>query len=739
MNLSHWRRSIGLGDALILLFIVAFVRQYFWIIQNNRVAWILTAIASLAVWGLCLQLKRAEEQRTPAVFWLIVALPLLLFYLLRLPFPDISFDVLNYRLVQSERALRGAPFINGDFAPVIFPLNPAPDLVTGIPRHVFGYRIGTVINYSVLLWLGVIVNKFLEGVIRNKVLRCLAILLVLLSEHILFQVNTYMVDLLALPLLAQACWLTFTYRDSTNKPRDLILVSLLLGGALALKLSNVTAVVPIASWLVVQVFAGPNRFSRTNLSIALLSGFVFFLPMLPHAIYIYRDTGSPFFPLYNEVFQSPYWSNLNVGDGRWGPIGAIQTIAWPLASLRYPERLSELGLYSGKLTIGVLGAIVGLVMPRSSRQMRGLALVVLSGSLLWSAASGYIRYALIFEVLGIILIFYLIFQVGKFFNNQTNRFKAVLLAIPLCLITVQSIVAVRFAYRTEWSLRPTFFDNPSIYLHETKYFFHDHNLSKFLAPDKKPLVWAVESWLISAVKSSGLQVLLRNDVPMIGIHNSEYFLTPKSIERFRQALKANKGKRLFTLIPAEQPDSSNENMRALGFDPGPAVPLTIRVYSDHQVFSMSLVEVSTLKPPPKPVETVKTTTSEPLKMLAFNAQLQGSEISERMRQGTKATITVRVTNSSDFWWPSVGQSDGRFYINVANSWYDLDDEVVTNLDGRSNIPFDLWPGDSCDVPLQITAPTKPGEYILELDLVQEGVAFFKGRGSSVFRTKVIVY
>ena len=46
--------------------------------------------------------------------------------------------VLNHRLIQAERSLRGAQLAPGDFFPTIFPFNPAPDMLTGVFRHLLG-------------------------------------------------------------------------------------------------------------------------------------------------------------------------------------------------------------------------------------------------------------------------------------------------------------------------------------------------------------------------------------------------------------------------------------------------------------------------------------------------------------------------------------------------------------------------------------------------------------------------
>jgi hypothetical protein len=58
--------------------------------------------------------------------------------------------------------------------------------------------------------------------------------------------------------------------------------------------------------------------------------------------------------------------------------------------------------------------------------------------------------------------------------------------------------------------------------------------------------------------------------------------------------------------------------------------------------------------------------------------------------------------------------------------------------GHNGIPKDLKPGDETEMTLLITAPKGPGEYIIELDMVQEAVSWFGDKGSPKTTTKVTV-
>lgn len=136
-------------------------------------------------------------------------------------------------------------------------------------------------------------------------------------------------------------------------------------------------------------------------------------------------------------------------------------------------------------------------------------------------------------------------------------------------------------------------------------------------------------------------------------------------------------------------------------------------------------------------------TPGPLPDRGFKALLEFKGAPAKLRAGQKETVVVRVKNASDvFWWARGGATNNnngnQFYIAAGNAWLQEDGKLVTNMDGRMGLGKDLRPGDEAEVPLTITAPTTPGNYILEVDLVQEQVAWFHEKGSPTARTNVTV-
>jgi hypothetical protein len=133
----------------------------------------------------------------------------------------------------------------------------------------------------------------------------------------------------------------------------------------------------------------------------------------------------------------------------------------------------------------------------------------------------------------------------------------------------------------------------------------------------------------------------------------------------------------------------------------------------------------------------------PLPDNGFKAQIEVENPPAKLRTGEKATIEVHIRNVSDVMWYARGgeanpNPDNRFYIAAGDRWLQPNGTLVTNMDARYGLDRDLKPGEETTVPLQITAPKDPGEYLLEIDLVQEQVSWFSDKGSPTARTKITV-
>ncbi len=723
------------GDLLLYLYLLTITRQCFWSVPSNPVAWLLSVLVALIFWIAYVATKEAEDSGPQLALWLVAGVPLLFVYLLRVVFPDVSFDVINHHLFLTERALHGPLLLPGDFFPTPAPYNPAPDMVTGLFRYLLGYRLGTLVNLLVLIWAGQVLDKLLRSYVLSAWLRAVCVLLCLLAEHLLFEINNYMVDLIALPLTLEATRLAIMASDWESYRRRLVRIAFLCGLAVTMKLTNAAMVAPIViACAMFTVF----KFRPQIKSLAttfVLTATAFVSSLLPYSIYIYRETGSPFFPVYNGVFKSPYWPISNTWDPRWGPKGAREVLSWPLTLLAHPERLSELNVYSGRITIAVCAALIfGLFYSRrGDLQTLSLCLIVLLSALLWSMTTGYLRYALHLEALSGALVIILAISLANKATWKANPVCLLLSTLLMLSLAVQVFFACVFISQKEWSMRATVFQNPGAYRKSAAYLLRDHSIRQFLTPEDKAMYDDVGLWIVSGVKTVGPQVMLKKDVPFVSVLLDEYIRSSRGPEKFKHAIQPGTYKNMRSLAFTEDFDLAVQALRVRDLEVGNVVDVEVPFFSPDHKIPMKFFEVRTR-------ERVQAR-SIPVSLPdgGYRALITLKHKPTNLKPGAKEDLLINVKNTGNSIWPWRVERDWVGIVTAGDRWLSSDSRTAVNeLDSRTALPHDLAPGQEVELRLTVTAPNEPGEYVLEIDMVHEGVTWFYQRGSQTIRWKVKV-
>ena len=106
---------------------------------------------------------------------------------------------------------------------------------------------------------------------------------------------------------------------------------------------------------------------------------------------------------------------------------------------------------------------------------------------------------------------------------------------------------------------------------------------------------------------------------------------------------------------------------------------------------------------------------------AYAASVDAAGIPTAMATRMATTVAVRVTNSSGAaWGPNV---------NLSYHWLDAAGNVAV-WDGSRTSVAGVGAGQTTTAYPRIVGPTTPGTYTLQFDLVQEGVAWFSGKGAT---------
>jgi SAM-dependent methyltransferase len=121
---------------------------------------------------------------------------------------------------------------------------------------------------------------------------------------------------------------------------------------------------------------------------------------------------------------------------------------------------------------------------------------------------------------------------------------------------------------------------------------------------------------------------------------------------------------------------------------------------------------------------------------AYRAELSSDVSNLTVPAGAVETIRVTLRNPGTNPW---ARSTCGFGIGVGNHWYRADGTMEQPDDGRTYLPHEVEGGQRVVLDLPVTVPAQPGSYVLELDMVHEGVTWFAHRGSATLRIPVRVY
>ena len=135
----------------------------------------------------------------------------------------------------------------------------------------------------------------------------------------------------------------------------------------------------------------------------------------------------------------------------------------------------------------------------------------------------------------------------------------------------------------------------------------------------------------------------------------------------------------------------------------------------------------------------RTPSEQPLPAEGFKAQLVLENPPSAIKSNLVYKPRVHIKNNSRVLWPSLpGKQGQRYWIRLAYRWHDLQGNFLPVEIVRTDLPHDLGPNEEVTVTAKIIPPERSGEYLLEIDLVQEEVDWFKNPQSQAVTIKVRV-
>ena len=100
---------------------------------------------------------------------------------------------------------------------------------------------------------------------------------------------------------------------------------------------------------------------------------------------------------------------------------------------------------------------------------------------------------------------------------------------------------------------------------------------------------------------------------------------------------------------------------------------------------------------------------------------------KEFKRKTLNYVKVALQNTSN----EIYSSTYKNPIFIAYHWLDKNGRIIIQDGMRTKLPCDIYPNDKITFEIQVLAPDDTGDYVLEIDLVQELVCWFKERNNSL--------
>ena len=118
----------------------------------------------------------------------------------------------------------------------------------------------------------------------------------------------------------------------------------------------------------------------------------------------------------------------------------------------------------------------------------------------------------------------------------------------------------------------------------------------------------------------------------------------------------------------------------------------------------------------------------------IKASLKASTESIHAAPGKLAYVVIYVENQSGGSW----ELEVADPVNLSYHLLSAGGEILDFDNVRTPLPSAVPAGTGVDVNLRIDSPKEPGEYLVEIDLVQEHVTWFKDQGNQTLTLPLIV-
>ena len=353
---------------------------------------------------------------------------------------DANWDLLNYHIYNAFSLL------NGHFYQDVMPagihtfLNPLLD----VPYYLMLMTLNNwprLIAFLQGIWGGLLwfagyklCLLFLEEQ-SGKLPAAIAAAAGLTSSMILSQIGLASNEI---PLACLVCAATYgVFKLAAGKNTSsvgIVLSALTAGAAVGLKYTAAPFVIALTA----VFFANVKQTNRPlkNILLFALAGIAGFL--LTNGYFMWRlwsEYQNPLFPFFNHIFQSPYFENINFTEERFFPRSWLQALAYPFFWVKESLTVTEITAADPRMALGYISFFVAGALllfkkiPQPKARLLGSTLLYMAVAyLLWLCFYSTLRYAIMLDVMSIILVTMLL---RYYFSYKTTAIIGTLLAFVL--------------------------------------------------------------------------------------------------------------------------------------------------------------------------------------------------------------------------------------------------------------------------------------------------------------------
>lgn len=382
-------------------------------------------------------------------------LPILYLNFTRIMFPDATYDIGAYHLYLQElnryENLKNFNMVGGGGGGTYF--FTLSYKMFGAARHLLGFRVGVLFN-TFLLFISYIslydflklISKFYLGKLKiSSALLALSSLFIIYATNTLFVLNSYVVDLLGIPLLLELLFIIcFKKLNEQNNWSVILFFLSLVSLLIAYKLTYLPYIFVLSICFIIHNYSYLIKI-KTLLLFCII-------PLIFPSIYLlynYTETLNPIFPFYNKLFKSSLYPLINFKDERWGPHNISEMFYYNIICAVDKTRNNEWNIFSVRLLAEyflIVASVVYLIYNKFRfkntfiRLIISVSAIALLMNYMLLLTTGYYRYGIIIEMMfGLCIILWLLF----FFQKK----RYILFSALLILSLIQCVNTFNIIYK----------------------------------------------------------------------------------------------------------------------------------------------------------------------------------------------------------------------------------------------------------------------------------------------------